>query len=78
MMKSKLALSTVLGAALVCSGIAIAQKPVEDVSGRRHPNIAAAQRHSQQAGEKVSAASQRMGMATRLRPRTCWTRPIKS
>lgn len=58
MMKSKLALSTFLGAALVCSGIAIAQKPVEDVSGRRHPNIAAAQRLSQQAWEKVSAAQQ--------------------
>jgi hypothetical protein len=58
MMKSKLALSTVLGAALVCSGIAIAQKPVEDVSGSRHPNIAAAQRLSQQAWEKVSAAQQ--------------------
>jgi hypothetical protein len=56
MTKSKFALCSVLGLALVCSGVAIAQKPVDDVSGRRHPNIAAAQRLSQQAWEKISAA----------------------
>jgi hypothetical protein len=56
MTKSRFALSSVLGLALVCSGVAIAQKPVEDVNGRKHPNIAAAQRLSQQAWEKISAA----------------------
>jgi len=34
------------------------EKPVEDVSGKRHPNLAAAQRLSQQANEKVTAAQQ--------------------
>lgn len=48
----------VLGAALVGGGIAVAQKPVEDVSGKRHPNLAAAQRLSEQAFNKITAAQQ--------------------
>jgi hypothetical protein len=50
----------VLAAALIAGGVgvAVAQKPVDDVSGKRHPNLAAAQRLSQQAFEKITAAQQ--------------------
>lgn len=34
-------------------GIAVAQRPKENVSGARHPNLAAAQRLSQQAWRRV-------------------------
>ena len=47
-----------LGAALVCGGFAVAQKPVDNVSGKKHPNLAAAQRLSTQAYEKITAAQQ--------------------
>lgn len=55
---AKMVLGTVLGAALVGGGFAVAQKPVDNVSGKRHPNLAAAQRLSTQAYEKVTAAQQ--------------------
>lgn len=43
---------------LVIAGIAIAQKPKENVSPAKHPNLAAAQQLSQQAYEKIIAAQQ--------------------
>ena len=43
---------------LLIAGVALAQRPRENVSGARHPNLAAAQRLSQQAWEKVMAAQQ--------------------
>ena len=43
---------------LLAGGIAIAQKPKDNVSAGRHPNIAAAQRLSTQAYEKITAAQQ--------------------
>jgi len=49
-------LLTVLGAALLFAGTVYAEKPVRNVSGKRHPNIAAAQRLSRQAFEKITAA----------------------
>jgi hypothetical protein len=55
---SKTMLGLVLGAALVGGGLAVAQKPVDDVSGKKHPNLAAAQRLSTQAYEKITAAQQ--------------------
>ena len=58
MTKSKLVLSWVLGAALLCGGIAVAQMPEKDVSGHRHPNLAAAQRLCDQAFSKISAAQE--------------------
>lgn len=58
MTKSKIALTAFLGAAMLCGGVVLAQKPVENISGKKHPNLAAAQRLSQQAWEKVSAAQQ--------------------
>jgi F0F1-type ATP synthase membrane subunit b/b' len=47
-----------LAVALIGGGVAVAQKPVENVSGKKHPNIAAAQRLSEQAYEKIVAAQQ--------------------
>jgi hypothetical protein len=49
-------LSAVFGAALLVGAGAIAQKPERDISGARHPNLAAAQRLSQQAWERIMDA----------------------
>jgi hypothetical protein len=57
MMKTKVS-AIVLGCMLLVGGVATAQRPRENVSGRRHPNIAAAQKLSQQAWEKIRAAQQ--------------------
>jgi F0F1-type ATP synthase membrane subunit b/b' len=43
-------------ACLLVTVVALAQQPARNVSGRRHPNIAAAQRLSQQAFGKIIAA----------------------
>jgi hypothetical protein len=51
------ALLAVFGCSLLAGTIAIAQ-PERNVSAGRHPNIAAAQRLSQQAFEKIVAAQQ--------------------
>lgn len=55
---SKTMLGIALGTALVCGGFAVAQKPVQDVSGKKHPNLAAAQRLSEEAFNKITAAQQ--------------------
>jgi hypothetical protein len=55
---SKSLVGVVMAAALICGGVALAQKPVDNVSGKKHPNLAAAQRLSQQAYEKIVAAQQ--------------------
>ena len=55
---SKMFAGAVLAAALIGGGVAVAQKPVDNVSGKRHPNLAAAQRLSQQAWEKTKAAQE--------------------
>ena len=52
----KLTCTALITAALFTGGLALAKKPVENVSGKKHPNIAAAQRLSAQAFEKLSAA----------------------
>lgn len=44
------------GLALLAGGVVLAQKPVDNISARRHPNLAAAQRLSTQAYEKIVAA----------------------
>jgi hypothetical protein len=46
-----------LATMLLVGGLAIAQ-PKRDISSARHPNLAAAQRLSQQAYEKIQAAQQ--------------------
>lgn len=58
MTKTKIALTTLLGTAMLCGGVVLAQKPEDNVSGKRHPNLAAAQHLSRQAWEKISAAQQ--------------------
>jgi hypothetical protein len=50
--------ATLLGAVLLIGGAAIAQRPKDNVSAARHPNLAAAQRLSQQAWDKIVAAQQ--------------------
>ena len=51
-------LKVLLGVALLCGGLAIAQKPVQNVNPSRHPNLAAAQRLSEQAYNKIIAAQE--------------------
>ena len=48
----------VLAAALVLGFSTAAAKPVRNVNSHRHPNIAAAQKLSQKAYERISAAQQ--------------------
>jgi hypothetical protein len=57
MVKTRI-LAAILGSMLVIAGIAIAQKPKDNVSAAKHPNLAAAQQLSQQAYEKIIAAQQ--------------------
>jgi hypothetical protein len=45
-------------APLVLTSVALAAPPVDNVSGKRHPNLAAAQRLSTQAYERIVAAQQ--------------------
>ncbi|HTP67524.1 MAG TPA: hypothetical protein VMJ35_01340 [Dongiaceae bacterium] len=58
MKTSKTITGVTLGVALVCAGLALAQRPVDNVSGKKHPNLAAAQRLSTEAYEKITAAQQ--------------------
>ena len=53
----KSAFAGVIGFLLILAGIAIAQ-PKANVSAGKHPNLAAAQRFSQQAYNKIIAAQQ--------------------
>jgi hypothetical protein len=46
-------LSVFLGALLLLGGVSLAQKPERDISGGRHPNLAAAQQLSRQAWERI-------------------------
>ncbi len=55
---SKSLAGAIVVAALIGGGVAVAQKPVDNVSAQKHPNLAAAQRLSQQAWEKITAAQQ--------------------
>jgi hypothetical protein len=56
-MKKHRVLAAVFSALLAIGGVALAQ-PKRNVSAAKHPNIAAAQRLSQQAYDKISAAQQ--------------------
>ncbi len=58
MTKTKLALGGLLTFAMVCGGVAVAQMPKDNVSPHKHPNLAAAQRLSREAWEKITAAQQ--------------------
>ncbi len=50
-----------LGAALFCGGMAVGQRPIENISPRNHPDLAAAQRLSAQAFDRIVAAQQAHG-----------------
>jgi hypothetical protein len=54
----KTLLKVFLAASLLAGGVAIAQKPTQNVNPGRHPNLAAAQRLSEQAYQKIIAAQQ--------------------
>jgi F0F1-type ATP synthase membrane subunit b/b' len=56
MMRRNMLVGVVLALVLMCTGLVFAQKPVKNVSPRRHPNLAAAQRLSAQAYDKLVAA----------------------
>jgi hypothetical protein len=51
-------LTMIAAAFLVVGAAALAQGPKKNISAARHPNLAAAQRLSQQAYEKIVAAQQ--------------------
>jgi hypothetical protein len=51
-------LRLLLCAALFCGSMAMAQKPAQNINPNRHPNLAAAQRLSEQAYQKIIAAQQ--------------------
>ena len=57
-MIKKRILAPVIGSLLLIGGIAIAQPPAQNVSKGKHPNLAAAQRLTAQAFEKITAAQQ--------------------
>jgi len=56
MRRDRMLLGGILGLALMCGTVALAQRPVEDINARRHPNLAEAQRLTRDAWEKISAA----------------------
>jgi len=54
----RVVLSSIAGAVLLCGGVVLAQKPARNVSPGRHPNLAAAQRLSAEAFQKITAAQE--------------------
>ena len=57
-MIKKRVFAPVIASLLLIGGIAIAEQPAQNVSKGKHPNLAAAQRLTNQAFEKISAAQQ--------------------
>lgn len=57
-MKKPRVLAGAIGSLLVIGGLAIAQPPKKNIAPGRHPNLAAAQRLSQQAYERIVMAQQ--------------------
>jgi hypothetical protein len=54
--KKSIVLSTVFCAGLVCGGALFAQRPVTNINPQKHPNLAEAQRHLQEAWGKADEA----------------------
>ena len=50
--------AALIACSLVLGGLATAQKPKANISAERHPNLAAAQRLSRQAWERIVAAQE--------------------
>ena len=57
-MLNKRVVTPIVASLLLIGGIAIAQPPAQNVSKGKHPNLAAAQRLSTQAYEKITAAQE--------------------
>ena len=57
MLKTRVA-AVLLGSLLMLAGAIVYAQPKENISKGRHPNLAAAQRLSQQAWERIVAAQQ--------------------
>jgi hypothetical protein len=57
-MITKRVFAPIVASLLLIGGIAIAEQPAQNVSKGKHPNLAAAQRLSNQAFEKITAAQQ--------------------
>ena len=57
-LRSRLALGLVAVTLIGGEALVAQRRPVENVSGKRHPNIAAAQRLAEQAFQKITAAQQ--------------------
>ena len=55
-MKTNLLRGAVLAAVLVLAGVAVAQRPVEDIDAHRHPHLAAAQHHIGAAWQEAETA----------------------
>jgi hypothetical protein len=58
MIKTKVVAAILGFVLLLAGGIAVAQPPKQNVSGARHPNLAAAQRACANAFEKIKAAQE--------------------
>jgi hypothetical protein len=58
MTKKNMVLGSALSAVLFFAGVAVAQHPAQNVSGERHPNLAAAQRLTNMAFNKITAAQE--------------------
>jgi hypothetical protein len=56
MTKRNVVFTCILGLLFLWGGVVLAQKPAQDVSAKRHPNLAAAQRLSDQPYQKIVAA----------------------
>jgi hypothetical protein len=56
MKKKSLVINTILSAALFCSGVVLAQAPVQDIDGNLHANLAGAQAQVVQAYNLILAA----------------------
>ena len=56
MTKKCVVLNTILSAGLFCSGLILAQVPVQDIDGNLHANLAAAQNHVVEAFNSILAA----------------------
>jgi hypothetical protein len=58
MKKHNVVFAWALAAVLLCGGVVLAQQPKQNVSPKRHPNLAAAQRMCANAYQKVIAAQE--------------------
>ena len=55
-MKTNLLRGSALAVLLVLAGVAVAQRPVEDIDARKHPHLAASQHHITAAWQEAETA----------------------